>query len=300
MRHLSEKLFTSMRPRLMAIGYRMLSSVHEAEDLVQDVWLRWHDDCSASDEVILNQEAWLITVTTRMAIDRLRAAKVRRQEYPGLWLPEPLLTDGPVTPEQAHEQAGDISTAFLLILDCLSPEARAAFLMREVFESEYDQVAMAIGKSEAATRQIVHRAKRRLLKAREVAGSSTFPTPPQKQLELLRRLVQAISQGDFSVIQALLTEEAELQGDFGSVVPNLAKPLRGHRRISQLYLASYLRHGTNMRLEVAQLNGEWALVRYIGGELDSVQTFEFDTGRISRVWLQRNPEKLLHLKKQLL
>jgi RNA polymerase sigma-70 factor (ECF subfamily) len=118
----------------MAIGYRMLGSVQETEDLVQDVWLRWHDELKDPHAAVLIPEAWLVTVTTRMAIDRLRSAKLRREAYPGLWLPEPLVEDGPASPEQIRELADDVSIAFLVLLDCLSPEARAAFLLREVFE----------------------------------------------------------------------------------------------------------------------------------------------------------------------
>lgn len=284
----------------MAIGYRMLASVDETEDLVQDVWLRWHEHTMTSEADIVNPEAWLVAVTTRMAIDRLRAAKIRRRAYPGLWFPEPLLSEGPATPEQARELADDVSIAFLVLLDCLTPEARAAFLLREVFEVDYDQVATAIGKSEASTRQIVHRAKQRLLKAGSTVSRPPSASRPAEQLALLRRLVEAISNGRFSEIQALLVEEAELLGDFGNVVPNLARPLWGRRRIAQLYFANHLRHGTLQRLALVRLNGEWALVRYFGNELDSVQTFEFTAGLISRVRIQRNPEKLHHLKRQLL
>lgn len=289
-----EKLFMRVRPRLVAIGYRMLASVQEAEDLAQDAWLRWHEANETHGEEIANPEAWLVTVTTRMAIDRLRTAKIQREKYPGLWLPEPLFIEDTTTPERTRELADDVSFAFLLLLDCLAPEARAAFLLREVFEAEYDQVATAIGKSEAAARQVVHRAKQRVAKARSSTSSSP-PPRPQEQLDLLRRLVQAISQGNFSDIQALLAEEAQFLSDFGDVAPKLGKALLGGRRIAQLYWASHLRHGCHMRLELSMLNGGWALLRYIGDELDSVQMFEFREGRIARVRLQRNPEKLVHL-----
>jgi RNA polymerase sigma-70 factor, ECF subfamily len=288
-----------VRPRLFAIGYRMLASVQEAEDLVQDVWLRCCEDAGAFDKDILNPEAWLVTVTTRMAIDRLRAAKIRRESYPGIWLPEPLLTSGPTTPEQARERAEEVSIAFLVLLDLLAPEARAAFLLREVFEVEYEQIAMAIGKSEAATRQIVHRAKQRIDKAQGENRREAAAPRAAEQLDLLRRLVQAISQGEFQSIQGLLAEEAELLGDFGNVKPSLAGPMRGGRRIAQLYFASHLRHGANMRLKLARLNGEWSLLRFIGADLDSVQAFELDGGRISRIRIQRNPQKLAILKQQL-
>lgn len=172
----------------MAIGYRMLGSVQESEDLVQDVWLRWHDEVEDPRAAVRIPEAWLVTVTTRMAIDRLRSARLRRAAYPGAWLPEPLVEDGPASPEQIRERADDVSIAFLVLLDCLTPEARAAFLLREVFDADYAQVAVAIGKSEASARQIVHRAKRRLNKARG-ADRPHARTPPQEQYALLRRLI---------------------------------------------------------------------------------------------------------------
>lgn len=293
----SEEVFSRLRPRLMAIGYRMLSSVDEAEDLVQDVWLRWHDEVETQREAVLVPEAWLVTVTTRMAIDRLRSAKLRREAYPGLWLPEPLIGDGPASPEQIHEVAADVSVAFLVLLDCLTPEARAAFLLREVFEVDYEHIAAAIGKSEAASRQIVHRAKQRLSAARGLNGQRSR-TPSPEQYVLLHRLVQAIMEGDFSGIRALLAEEAALVGDFGGHGPSLRHPLSGAQRIAQLYYAHHLRHGDNMRLELAFLNGEWALLRYLQGQLESVQAFEFDRGRISHVRIQRNPEKLAGLKRR--
>jgi RNA polymerase sigma-70 factor (ECF subfamily) len=295
----STELFSNVRPRLLAIGYRMLSSVQEAEDLVQDAWLRWHEETKSSQTQVLNAEAWLVTVTTRMAIDRLRAAKLRRAAYEGAWFPEPLLEQAPTTPEQAYETADNVSIAFLLLLDCLSPEARAAFLLREVYDAEYEQVAEVIGQSKASARQIVHRAKQRLENARESAGMRALPMPAAAQLELLRRLVQAISSGNLEGIKRLLAEESEMVGDFGDVKPSLARPLFGAQRIAQLYYAMHLRHGDAMRLELAILNGEWSLLRYLDGVLDSVQTFEFTDVQVSRVRIQRNPEKLAPLKERL-
>jgi RNA polymerase sigma-70 factor (ECF subfamily) len=295
MNQASADLFSRLRPRLMAIGYRMLASVQEAEDLVQDVWLRWHDEVARMQTELLNPEAWLVTVTTRMAIDRLRSAKLRRQAYPGMWFPEPLLEESPPTPEQIRARSDDVSIAFLLLLDCLTPEARAAFLLREVFEVDYDQIAAALGKSEAASRQIVSRAKLRLDRARAAKDGNSTRMPPKEQHDLLRRLIQAIEQGEFGAIQALLAEDAALMGDFGGIAPSLVSPLRGGRRIAQLYYANHLRHGGNMRLQLAKLNGEWALLRFLQGELDSVQSFEFDGDRILRVRIQRNPEKLATL-----
>src|SRR5437773_11546570 len=151
--------FNRLRPRLHGIAYRMLGSTAEAEEVVQDAWLRWHEAAPAEFD---SAEAWLVTVTTRISIDRLRAAKVQREHYVGTWLPEPLLSDSPVSPEQMLERADDVSVAFLALLERLAPEARAAYLLREVFDADYGEVAEALGKTEAACRQLVHRAKTQL------------------------------------------------------------------------------------------------------------------------------------------
>ncbi|KAG1251193.1 hypothetical protein G6F68_012404 [Rhizopus microsporus] len=149
-------LFERHRPRLYAIAYRMLGAVAEAEDVVQEAWLRWDGTDRAA---VQNAEAWLVTATTRLSIDRLRAAKAERENYVGVWLPEPMLMAAPATPEQIHEQADDVSVAFLYMLERLSPDARAAFLMREVFDADYEDIAQTLDKTQAAVRQLVRRAK---------------------------------------------------------------------------------------------------------------------------------------------
>lgn len=204
--------FDRLRPRLHGIAYRMLASVAEAEDVVQDVWLRWH---GANREEIDNAEAWLVSVTTRIAIDRLRAAKVQREHYSGFWLPEPALSEAPATPDQLAERADDLSVAFLMLLERLTPEARAAFLLREVFDAGYDEVASAIGKSEAACRQLVSRARTQLREARP-----RFAVSPARHRQLLTGFARALESGDFATLQALLAEDAVLIGDGGGRVPS--------------------------------------------------------------------------------
>lgn len=292
--------FARVRPRLLAIGYRMLGSVQEAEDLAQEAWLRWNDAGGRAPddrESVRTPEAWLVTVTTRMAIDRLRALRTRRSDLSATWLPEPLIDDGPATPEQLLERADDVSFAFLVLLDVLAPTARAALLLRDVFDADYTQVSAALGRTEAAARQIVHRARQRVNEARSRERQPTR-TPPALQVALLRRLIQAITDGDFAAIQAVLAEDATLTGDFGGASPSLRAPLRGGRRLAQLYLAHHLRNRHRMQLELARLNGGWAILRYLDGELDSVQAFGFDAGRILRVWVQRDPVKLARIRQQ--
>ena len=279
--------FNRLRPRLQGIAYRMLGAVAEAEDVVQDAWLRWHE---ATQDTIDNAEAWLVTITTRIAIDRLRAAKVQREHYVGYWLPEPVLTDAPSTPEQTKELSDDVSVAFLFMLERLAPEARAAFLLREVFDADYDEVAKAIGKSEAACRQIVHRARTQLREERP-----RFAVSRDAHHQLLRGFAEALSRGDFAAMNGMLAENAELIGDGGGIVPSFGKPLLGGQRIAQLFSATYLRVGSGVRVELAMINGEWALLRFIDGVLESAGSYETDGERITRIHVQRNPEKLARL-----
>jgi RNA polymerase sigma-70 factor (TIGR02957 family) len=279
-------VFNRLRPRLQGIAYRMLGSIAEAEEVVQDVWLRWHE---AAREALDNPDGWLVTVTTRLAIDRYRAAKVQREHYVGQWLPEPHLTDSPSSPEQILERADELSLAFLMVLERLSPEARAAFVMREVFDADYADVARTIAKSEAACRQLVSRAKAQLKQARP-----RYDVPPDTHQRLLRRFADALTGQDFSVIRELLDDEAELIGDGGGRVPAFAH-LAGGQRIAQLFFAASLRHRGAVRVEVVKLNGEWGLLRFIDGELESAQAVETDGERIVRIHSQRNPDKLVHI-----
>jgi len=279
--------FNRLRPRLQGIAYRMLGSVAEAEDVVQDAWLRWHE---SDQDRIDNAEAWLVTITTRIAIDRLRAAKVQREHYVGYWLPEPVLTDGPSTPEQTKELSDDVSVAFLFMLERLAPEARAAFLLREVFEADYADLARTLGKSEAACRQLVHRAKAQLDEARP-----RYVVPPDAHERVLRDFAAAVTQGDFAGLRAMLDDEAELIGDGGGRVQSFPKPMHGGQRIAQLFYAARLRHGEGMRLRLVNLNGEWGLLRFFGDTLESAQTFETDGERIVRIQVQRNPLKLARI-----
>ncbi|TDY26927.1 RNA polymerase sigma-70 factor (ECF subfamily) [Paraburkholderia sp. BL6665CI2N2] len=281
------RAFNGLRPRLQKIAYRMLGSVAEAEDIVQDVWLRWH---ATAREAIDNAEAWLVAVTTRMSIDRLRAAKIQREHYTGIWLPEPLMSDLPATPEEATERADDISVAFLVLLERLTPEARAAFLLREIFDADYDEVAQAIGKTEAACRQLVSRAKAQLRDERP-----RYEVPRETHLRLLRTFVQALQRGDFHAINALLAEDAKLIGDGGGKVQSFPKPMVGGQRIAQLFYASSRRYGDGLSVKLVVLNGQWAMLRFIEGKLESAQSFETDGERIVRIHVQRNPDKLARI-----
>jgi RNA polymerase sigma-70 factor (TIGR02957 family) len=279
--------FARLRPRLQGIAYRMLGSSAEAEEVVQDAWLRWHE---AEQGTLESAEAWLVTVTTRLAIDRLRAAKVQREHYVGTWLPEPLLADTPATPEQILERADNVSVAFLMMLERLAPEARAAFLLREVFDVDYAQVASAIGKSEAACRQIVHRAKAQLRDEQPRRSVSA-----DSHQRLLGSFAKALADGDFAALTSMLAEDAELIGDGGGKVPSFGKPLVGARRIAALFFAANRRYGSRVRVELAVINGQWGVLRFIEGVLESAQSYETDGEKIVRIHVQRNPDKLARI-----
>jgi RNA polymerase sigma-70 factor (TIGR02957 family) len=279
--------FTRLRPRLQGIAYRMLGSTAEAEEVVQDAWLRWHE---AEHEQLDSTEAWLVTITTRLSIDRLRSAKVQREHYIGTWLPEPMLSDSPVTPEQALERVDNVSVAFLALLERLTPEARAAFLLREVFDADYGEVAEALGKTESACRQLVHRAKAQLQDERP-----RHIVPRETQLRLLRGFADAATRGEFAALKAMLADDAQLIGDGGGKVPSFGVPMVGGQRIAQLYLATSLRYRDAVRFEVVVLNGQWGLLRFVNGALESAQTLETDGERILRIHAQRNPDKLARI-----
>jgi RNA polymerase sigma-70 factor (TIGR02957 family) len=286
--HDATQVFESSRRKLQGIAYRMLGSLPDAEEVVQDAWLRWSEVKDPGS--LESPQAWLVTATSRLALDRLRAAKVRREHYPGLWLPQPVLSNSPPTPEELLERADDISVAFLVLLEKLAPEARAAYLMREVFEADYPQVAQVIGKSEATCRQLVHRAKEQLRD-----GQPRCRVSPDVHHQLLSRFAMAATQGDFASLKSLLDEDAELIGDGGGKVTSFAQPMRGGQRIAQLFYAAHLRFGTRLQMQLAMINGQWGLLRFMNGQLESAQSLQFDGQRIVRIHVQRNPDKLVQV-----
>ena len=282
------QIFEGLRRRLQGIAYRMLGSVAEAEDVVQDVWLRWHD---ADKPSIANPEAWLVTTTTRASIDHLRSAKARRESYVGFWLPEPLLEEPSPSPEDELERANDLSVAFLTVLERLTPEGRAAFLMREVFDADYADIASLLGKSEASSRQLVSRSKALL----RDGGATSHTVPAAAQYAVMHRFSDAMKSGDFAALQFLLASDAELVGDGGGKVTSFPKPLMGARRIAQLFFAAHRRYQDALRIELLVLNGQWAMLRFIDGELESVLSCETDGARILKIHAQRNPDKLARI-----
>lgn len=277
--------FAALRPRLFGIAYRMLGTRADAEDVLQDAWLRWS---KADPAELKSAEAWLVTVVTRLSIDRLRAAKVEREAYIGWWLPEPMVAEiDENTPESAAELAGEVSVALMWVLERLSPEERAAFLLRQVFDHDYGDIAALLGKTEAACRQIVHRATERVQQERP-----RFDVPKDAHRRVLEKFMQAARSGERAAIKAMLAENVELVGDGGGKAPAFSHILHGADRIANLFLATSMRLGHQLVYRMATINGEPGLLRYLDGKLESVLSCATDGERIVGIYAMRNPDKL--------
>jgi RNA polymerase sigma factor (sigma-70 family) len=282
-------LFQQHRPRLFGLAYRMLGMPADAEDVLHDAWLRWHaQDSAALDDA----EAWLVTVTTRLALDRLRRAKTERARYPGPWLPEPLIAESE-QPEAQLEQVESLTLTFLLLLERLNAEERAAFLLREVFDYNHAEAAAMLGIGEDACRQRVHRAKAKL---RE--GRPRQPVDARKQRRLLERFAQALQQPDRETLHALFAEDALHVSDGGGVVTATLHPLHGAERLARLYLQIALqqyKHG--VRHQMHQLNGAPALLSWDGDTLISASWIDADDDgeHITAIHTLRHPDKLARL-----
>lgn len=276
--------FTTLRPRLFSIAYRMLGTRADADDVVQDAWLRWH---GAERGELQSPEAWLVTVTTRLAIDRLRSRKSEREAYIGWWLPEPLVELDERSPETVAELASDVSLAFMWVLERLAPEERAAFLMRQAFDQDYADIAAALGKSEAACRQLVHRAQDRVRQERP-----RFDVPRATHRALLERFMQAAATGDRTAMKALMAGDVQLVADGGGKVPSFLHILHGAGRVAGVFWTLEHKFPEQVIYRAATVNGEPGLLRYIEGKLESAQSFIVDNGLIVAVFIVRNPDKL--------
>lgn len=279
--------FTALRPRLYAIAYRMLGTRADSEDILQDAWLRFQ----RSDHAALKSaEAWLVTIVTRLAIDRLRAAKTEREKYVGWWLPEPLVEKEEHTPEAAAELASELSIALMWVLERLAPEERAAFLLRQVFEHDYAEIAALLGKNEASCRQMVHRASQRVQQEQP-----RFAVSKEEHRRLLANFMQAARGGERETMQALLADDVMLVSDGGGKVPSFPIILRGMDRIAKLYAHATKKFNDQLSYRMATINGEPGLLRYIDGQLESAQAFVTDGTRITAIYIVRNPDKLAEI-----
>ncbi len=235
----NDALLDELRPVAFAIAYRMLGSVAEAEDVVQETLLRVHRTLEAGDQ-IESPRAFVATITTRLAIDELRSARARRERYVGEWLPEPILTDSRDDPAQHAEIADSLSMAMLVLLETLSPEQRAVLLLRDVFDYGYGEIAEIIGKNEDNVRQLASRAR-----AHVDAGRPRFQSSREQRDELARRFFAAATEGDLAGLEALLADDVVLTGDGGGKVPALGHPVAGRTRVAQT-LMSWMRLGSRV------------------------------------------------------
>jgi RNA polymerase sigma-70 factor (ECF subfamily) len=274
------------RPRLFGLAYRMLSNVHDAEDIVQDAMLRWQQSETA---LVREPEAWLVAVVTRLAIDRLRRANTERAAYTGPWLPEPV-ADERIAPDRGVELASDLSMAFLVLLEQLAPEERAAFLLREVFDSGYGEIASVLGKSEAAARQIVHRARQRVHDSRP-----RFHAPPDAKERLFHRFLEALEHDSKEEMLAVLAPDATWTSDGGGKVNAARRILVGNARIARMLLKFETKFEHPFTYSFKHLNGEIALMMHEHGKLFGVTFCETDGERIVAMYRVMNPDKLAHL-----
>lgn len=276
--------FEQHRAKLLGVAYRMLGSRSDAEDIVQDAYLRWH---RVSPEEIRSAEAWLVTVVTRLSIDRLRQAKLERESYTGPWLPEPLVQNEAPPADAATELASSLSVAFLVVLERLAPEERAAFLLHEVFESGYDEIAQILGKSEPACRQLVSRARKRVQEERpRVQVSEAARTT------LLNRFVQAILTNDKDAMMALLATDAAWISDGGGKTRAALKPVLGNDAVTRFVLGVIGVRAHEATFRHVNVNGEAGLALYFGEQLISIMSIRTDGARILDVFCTLNPEKL--------
>src|SRR5215212_423129 len=289
---MTEAEFEQLRASAFAIAYRMLGSVSEAEDVVQEGFLRLHR-AREGGERIEWPRAYLSTVVSRLALDHLRSARVRRETYVGDWLPEPLLASADDDPARKAEMADSLSLAFLVLLESLSPEQRAAFLLREVFDEPYDRIAEIIGTSEQNARQLVTRARRHVDERRPRYDASR-----EQREELASRFFAAAEEGDLERLEELLAHDVVLRGDGGGKAPALARAVHGRTRVART-LTAWLRAGirvgglTSRREEV---NGQpGALFFDREGRLISVMILDVAEGQIQGVSAIVNPDKLRHL-----
>ena len=287
-----EQLLAELRPASFAIAYRMLGSVAEAEDVVQEALLRVHRALE-SGERIESPRAFAATVTTRLAIDELRSARSRRERYVGEWLPEPIVTDGPDDPARQAEMADSLSLAMLVLLESLSPEQRAVLLLRDVFDYGYDEIARVVAKSEANVRQLASRARAHVEERRP-----RFQTSREQREELARRFFAAVQEGDVAGLEALLAHDVVLTGDGGGKVPALARPLRGRSRVARA-LKGWLRLAARIpgaSLRPVEVNGTPGALLLDGeARLVGVWALEIAGGEIVALNSVVNPDKLSHL-----
>jgi RNA polymerase sigma-70 factor (TIGR02957 family) len=280
--------FVAYRNLLFTVAYEMLGSAADAEDVLQETWLRW---AGVDLGAVRDQRAYLVRITTRQALDRLRTLRRRKESYVGPWLPEPLLTAPDVAEDV--ELAESVSMAMLLVLETLTPTERAVFVLREVFDLDYDEIAEAVGKTPAAVRQIAHRARAHVAARRPRGGVS-----PAESRGALQAFQRAIETGDLQNLLDMLAPDVVLLSDGGGVVQAVVRPIVGADRVGRLLAGGLPRVGSLASVEPVQINGCPGLIIRLNGEIDDVVAVRIDDGLITGLYAVRNPEKLSRVERE--
>ena len=276
--------FVTHRNLLFTVAYEMLGSAADAEDVVQDTWLRWDAIGEQARAAVRDPRAFLVRMVTRKALDRLRSNARRREEYVGEWLPEPLLTAPDVADDV--ELAESVSIAMLTVLETLGPDERAVFVLHEVFEVPYDEIAEAVDKSSTAVRQIAHRARRHVAARRpRMAVSRT------EQQQVVQRFLFALTTGDLQGLMDVLAPDVVLVADGGGLARAALRPVEGSQRVAA-YLSRFSQFAPHAEITTLLLNGAVAAWIDPAGELNTAVTFVFEGTRIARIYAIRNPQKL--------
>lgn len=287
--------FERQRPRLFSIAYRMLGSASDAEDVVQDGFVRYQ---GVRPGHLRAPASYLSTVVVNLCLDRLKSARVQREAYVGPWLPEPVLTtDGTLGPLEAAEQRDSVSLAFLLLLERLNPRERAVFVLREAFGYEHREIAAILGVSEAGSRQLLARARRRVAEP-----SSRFETSQSRGRRLVERFLAAAQEGDLRGLEEVLAEDVTVWSDGGGMVSAARRPVVGRARVARFVagIAERARREPGLLLTFGEVNGQPALLSWTGGSLAAVFAFDVEDGRIHAIRAVLNPAKLAFVERQAL
>jgi RNA polymerase sigma-70 factor (TIGR02957 family) len=286
--------FQAHRPLLFSIAYRMLGSASDAEDVLQDAWLRYRDA-----EEVRAPRAFAATIVTRLCLDRLKSARAQREEYVGPWLPEPVLTSEQEGPEVALQRSESVTLAFLVLLEALSPEERAVFILKEAFDYAHAAIAQMLEITPENARQIFHRAKARLK-----AGRPRFSGTPESRRAVAEQFAAAFKAGDAGTLARLLAQDVGLWSDGGGKVPAARRPLIGREEVLN-FVTGLHRIGVNTGVldryafAVDEVNGEPAILQSIGGRLDAVYVLSVVGGAIEAIRAVRNPDKLVYITRQI-
>ena len=290
------EVFNTDRPLLFSIAYRMLGSASDAEDVLQDAWLRYQ---SADETAIRSPKAFATTIVTRLCLDRLKSARATREMYVGPWLPEPVLTSEVERPDNVLQRAESVTLAFLVLLETLSPEERAAFLLKEIFEYAHSEIAEMLGITVDNSRQLLHRAKARLAEARPRLSGTV-----QSRRAIAERFARAFATGDGAALTALLATDVGMWSDGGGKVTAARRPLAGRDEVLNFLIGVQRTAETagltrEASVTIEDVNSEPALVLRVGQRLESVFVLSIEDQTISAIRVVRNPDKLAHIDRKL-